>query len=210
MTEAHDHPHSSVSRRTVLRRSALVGGTMVWTLPVVQSLAGPAFATTGTPAPGNFVGISYVIVLAKCGDTYFLAKYEDAPDGTAPDGTYSVDGCGDQTQASGPQDDNTCRDGLAKLKQLAGTNLSPDCPSYGFTGVNGSGSLTIELSAGCELAGFVVHDGQLMADPRRCYYDAGALGTGGSLVSPNFNFTVPTVGSFGDIVFGKSPKTTTP
>lgn len=41
-----------VSRREVLRRSALVGGALAWTMPAVQTLASPAFAS-GSPAGEN-------------------------------------------------------------------------------------------------------------------------------------------------------------
>ena len=42
-----------VSRRDMLRRSALVGGALVWTAPTVQSLASPAFAVGGSDTPGE-------------------------------------------------------------------------------------------------------------------------------------------------------------
>lgn len=42
-------PEGGLDRRSLLRRSALLGGAIVWTTPVVQSLATPAFA--GTPKP---------------------------------------------------------------------------------------------------------------------------------------------------------------
>jgi hypothetical protein len=32
------------NRRDVLRRGAILGGALVWTTPIVQTLAGPAFA----------------------------------------------------------------------------------------------------------------------------------------------------------------------
>ena len=38
-----------ISRRDVLRRGAIVGG-VVWSVPIVQSLASPAFAA-GSEAP---------------------------------------------------------------------------------------------------------------------------------------------------------------
>jgi len=37
-----------LTRRQALRRAALVGGTLVWTVPVVQSLSGTAVAATGS------------------------------------------------------------------------------------------------------------------------------------------------------------------
>ena len=42
-----------VSRRDMLRRSALVGGALVWTAPAVQTLASPAFAVAGSDTPGE-------------------------------------------------------------------------------------------------------------------------------------------------------------
>lgn len=45
MSNEIDTPdQSGLSRRDVLRRGAVVGGALVWTTPLVQSLAGPAFA----------------------------------------------------------------------------------------------------------------------------------------------------------------------
>lgn len=45
MSDEIDTPdQSGLSRRDVIRRGAIVGGALVWTTPVVQSLAGPAFA----------------------------------------------------------------------------------------------------------------------------------------------------------------------
>jgi hypothetical protein len=35
-----------ISRRDLLRRGALVGGTLLWAAPVIQSLAAPAYAAT--------------------------------------------------------------------------------------------------------------------------------------------------------------------
>lgn len=39
-----DVPSGGLNRRDVLKRGAAVGGALVWTVPVVQSLASPAFA----------------------------------------------------------------------------------------------------------------------------------------------------------------------
>lgn len=46
-----DKPSAArISRRTMIRRSAIVGGALVWAAPVVESLAPPAFAA-GSPPP---------------------------------------------------------------------------------------------------------------------------------------------------------------
>lgn len=47
-----DETPAGIDRRTMLKRGAIVGGALVWTTPVVQSIASPAFAQT-SPGPGN-------------------------------------------------------------------------------------------------------------------------------------------------------------
>lgn len=59
-----------VSRRSMLKKSALVGGTMVWAAPVVSSFTSPAFgqtAGTGETFEGD-KGISYIALVYSCGD----------------------------------------------------------------------------------------------------------------------------------------------
>jgi hypothetical protein len=45
----YEEERSGPNRRDVLRRGAILGGAMVWTVPVVQTFGGAAFAATGTP-----------------------------------------------------------------------------------------------------------------------------------------------------------------
>lgn len=59
-----------ISRRTLLRRGAAVGG-LVWTAPVVHTLAAPA-ASAGTPVDG----LSYVAVLVEYEGKYYRMKYD--------------------------------------------------------------------------------------------------------------------------------------
>jgi len=47
-----DTPGEGLGRRDLLKRGAMVGGALVWTVPAVQTLAGPAFAN-GSPATGK-------------------------------------------------------------------------------------------------------------------------------------------------------------
>jgi hypothetical protein len=43
-----------ISRRDLVRRGAVVGGTLMWAAPVIQSLAPPAFASHDTgPSPAT-------------------------------------------------------------------------------------------------------------------------------------------------------------
>ena len=58
-----------VSRRSMLKKSALVGGTMVWAAPVVSSFTSPAFGQTeGTGLVGD-KGLSYIAITYSCTST---------------------------------------------------------------------------------------------------------------------------------------------
>jgi hypothetical protein len=54
-----------VSRRDVIKRGAVVGGTVVWATPVLQSLTTPAFAGTpnepGCPPTHEFVRLKFEV-----------------------------------------------------------------------------------------------------------------------------------------------------
>lgn len=49
MDEQDFESNLGISRRTLIKRTAVVGAGVAWATPVVQSLAGPAFAQQGTP-----------------------------------------------------------------------------------------------------------------------------------------------------------------
>lgn len=62
-------PTLGISRRDVLRRGAVVGGTLVWAAPAVQSISRAALAQdNGTPPPDDRDGgaISYVALVLTC------------------------------------------------------------------------------------------------------------------------------------------------
>jgi len=60
------------------RRSALIGGAMIWTAPIVQSIGGSALAATGSPqSPGGGGGApSYTLLVLSNGTTYLRVKIE--------------------------------------------------------------------------------------------------------------------------------------
>lgn len=61
-----------ITRRDLLRRGAILGGAVVWTTPVVQTLGmGRAFAQSTSPEGGQ--DISYIAVVC---DEFFI-KWED-------------------------------------------------------------------------------------------------------------------------------------
>lgn len=60
---------TGVSRRDMLRKTAIVGGALVWTAPAVQSLAGPAFAQTSGSPGGQEACVYYAVSLTITGST---------------------------------------------------------------------------------------------------------------------------------------------
>lgn len=60
-----DQSPEGLDRRTMLKRGAVVGGALVWATPVVQSLAGPAFAQQTSPVTQGCIGGSLT-------DRYFV------------------------------------------------------------------------------------------------------------------------------------------
>ena len=56
-----DQSPEGLDRRTMLKRGAIVGGALVWTTPIVQSIAAPAFAAT-SPVVQGCVGQKKVAV----------------------------------------------------------------------------------------------------------------------------------------------------
>ena len=82
------HEEQGITRRDLLRRGAVLGGAVMWTTPVVQTLGmGRAFAQTASPTGGK--DISYIGINVNCnGESYFLkwedGGWEDSP-GAAPE-----------------------------------------------------------------------------------------------------------------------------
>jgi hypothetical protein len=73
MTESGE----TLSRREALKRVAVVGGTLAWATPVVQTIsAGPAFAQYPTP---NGPALSFIALNVTCNGTAFFIKYETDP-----------------------------------------------------------------------------------------------------------------------------------
>jgi hypothetical protein len=153
-----------ISRRTLLRRGAIVGGALVWTTPVVQTLASPAVAT------GTQIGdLSYVAVLIRCNGAWYRMKWEVSFFGSLGEDTgpnFAVPGSSDQLQPPG-----TVEKGGAP-----GTSAV----------LNADGSVTVGLGAGCKLVDFVVKRGQCAAGPGQAG-EPSAGQVGGSV-----HFPVPT------------------
>ena len=133
-------PVEGVSRRNMLKKSALVGGTMVWAAPVVQSFTAPAFAQT-SPEGGETQDISFVAILLNCGGQLYRVKFEDSNNfGTVCGRSFSVSQCNETLR----QDDPAVAEG---------------CPTGVSAVENANGSLTVNLG-GCEIVDFVVKCGE--------------------------------------------------
>lgn len=129
-----------ISRRTLLRRGAVVGGALAWTVPVVSTLAAPS-AAAGTPADG----LSFVAILVECQGKWYRMKWE-------VDGSMLSLDTGPNFQIPG---------GPSLLNgQTIESGAAP-----GVTAVlNANGSLTVSLGM-CVLQDFVVKRGECNATP---------------------------------------------
>jgi len=165
-----DGKPEGMSRRAMLRRSALVGGTVVWMAPAVQTLAAPAFANGSTAeeipcTPG--LALSEVTVLTLCNGKYFWTKYNPQTNAGSPTE------CGPNinvAQSNGNNADPTCDAAEnAILAYIAGNRLTVEttgCPSATVT----NGNLCV--GAGCTILAWTVHDGTL-GNGHKCAYKVG-------------------------------------
>ena len=104
-----DQARSGMSRREALQKGALVGGTVLWVTPLVQSVGmSPAAAQTTSSAGQGLRGISFIEFRFTCDGGTFFAKVDTIEsktdfvcDGPSPrsatcgvDKTDAQDGCG--------------------------------------------------------------------------------------------------------------------
>jgi hypothetical protein len=96
MTEQTTPQRAGTSRRDFLRRSAIVGGTLVWTAPVVQTLARPAFAAHTSP----LFSVLRRFQFNRSNDTWTLAAEFDLEPACPPAEGWSGIPDGTSTQAT--------------------------------------------------------------------------------------------------------------
>lgn len=145
-----------VSRRDLLKRSAVVGGALVWATPVVQSIGGSAMAGTspGSLPSGTGGGtgcISFIGFVIDCSGTYYGYKVENA---FCNDGSQNLVPYTDTTKIGGPSGDK-CDSYWQTL--TANLTLASDT-SLSHVTVDMS-SNTISAASGCTFYGWVLHDG---------------------------------------------------
>lgn len=130
----------SLSRREALKRVAVVGGTLAWATPVLQTIsAGPAFAQYPTVE-----GPSYIALNVTCGGTHFFIKYEtDA----------CIDSGGVDCFEDGPKAVPDCE------LLFTPTGTKADGEDLGFSGSlpnPATGAVTITVGPGCTVDQSVV------------------------------------------------------
>ncbi len=72
-----------ITRRDLLRRGAVLGGAVVWTTPVVQTLGmGRAFAQAASPVQEPCTPeVSFIAMCVTCDGEDYLIKWENEGDG---------------------------------------------------------------------------------------------------------------------------------
>jgi hypothetical protein len=168
-------PEDGLDRRQMIKRAALVGGALVWATPVVQSIGGTAFATTGSPGGGGGQqALSEVTIVLRCGTegnyTYSWAKYLAGGNGTPAECSLSVN----VAESNGSNPDPVCAAGeVALAAQIpAGATLG----SCATGSVDANGTLCVTVPAGCTLLGWTVHDGFGDGTGNHCAYASAADG----------------------------------
>ena len=113
---------SGMTRRDMLRRGAIVGGTLLWVAPAIQSMAPKAFAQTDGAAPGS---------VPQCAACYCW----NGPKQTAT-GNRGFDG--DLGSGSGLDGISDCHDFCAHTGIYSGGGGAPDGPYRGSEFCSGS------------------------------------------------------------------------
>lgn len=165
MTGAEER--SGLSRRDMLRRSAVAGGTLLWVTPVVSVLsASPAFASEVAQGDGSRMDASYYLLAFNCGGTYYLVKVGSTEQGDSH--PFTLDwGPGLKGSAKDPNDGWPATGGETQginrrhVYALHSAGLPPDVKFYVV-----QGQLYVDLDQSndghpCTLDYWIAHNGQL-------------------------------------------------
>jgi hypothetical protein len=90
-----------ISRRDLLKRGAVVGGTVLWATPAIQTLGSKAFAQGGVPGTKDAHGCCFCFSSANCDDPNSAAAN--------PFPSCNDDGLNNAARAS----EDACRDACA-------------------------------------------------------------------------------------------------
>lgn len=151
MAEDWVHRNLGVTRRELIKRGAIVGGTVVWVAPVIQSLSSPAYAAGSTTATLQGQDISFVALLLDNAGSKYRVKF-GAPFPTTVG--FAPGECG-RTFAVGP-----CTEQLLRNNAGVATTCAPGVTA---TFSAATGQLAVALGT-CRLLDFVVKCG-VPSDP---------------------------------------------
>lgn len=143
---------AGISRRDMLKRSAVVGGAgaLMWAAPSITKFGSAAFGTEGTPFPGE---VSWVIVWFDCpGEGVIRVKYEGKDDG------YRIDPSGQPSQNFG------CPELFADVETGFPSTVGTSSPNDVTVRATEEGWLQIQ-STRCTIVAWVLHDGSC-GEPR--------------------------------------------
>jgi hypothetical protein len=145
----HGLETTGLDRRSVLRRGAMLGGALVWTAPVVQSLSPAASAgADGSPPDGGGGGApSFTMLVLQCGQSRFSVKIDQ--DGSFDCGA-AANGNGAPAHAAKVIDNQLGAGTWASLK-------NSDC-FPGFDTTIGATGLRVDHGT-CAIIAWAVHDG---------------------------------------------------
>jgi hypothetical protein len=146
---------AGLSRRDMLKRSAVVGGTMVWAVPMMATVA-EARPTGSQPPPPPNEGATYseVVAIVTCAAATYRVKY--SPQGDSP-GAITPSDCGPTwTLGKGKNEGSAPCDDFHK-----GTGVTVCPPSLLAQATLGSdGSVSILAGSGCAITSYAWHNGQ--------------------------------------------------
>ena len=152
--ETHEQPSTShaISRREVMKRGAVVGGTLLWAAPVVQTLTmRPAFADH---VSGHVPAISFIAVNVSCdfgqGEEHFFLKAE-CPDPGGGTCAFEVDPGGFRNNCPAFQ---PVGDPIPSDQDLSAHGFSVSAPD------EDDGCVNITVPAGCLIVDAVVKGAQ--------------------------------------------------
>lgn len=174
---------SGISRRSLLGRGAIVGGT-AWAAPVIHSLSAPAFAQ-GLMYGGGRTDLSYIALVYDCGSGPRGLKI-DVPSGCQDADTTS--GCDLLTGCDGVGATPSCGD------FFRGTP-SGSCDDLTSGTVDANGNVTIVLRNGCRVTRVAGKCGSGTSACRQTPSSSISVGGNSGTVTVSDNFCPSPVGA---------------
>lgn len=110
-----------MDRREFIRRSAIVGGTVAWMTPVIQSLTPPAYAHVTPASTASCCQCTCATATGNCGQGPF----------------FNACGTGATETSSGSACETFCRDTCGGASKKCGQNLNSGA-AHGYQCVDGN------------------------------------------------------------------------